>query len=254
MSLGKEDSMDISVVMCRVRESGNVGSACRAMKTMGIARLLLANCPEYEEEKVRMMAVHARDVYENARRFATLEDALAEFPLSAGFTRRMGEKRKESSAALRDFVGRVSMLAPAPLALVFGNEKDGLSDSELDLCSLAVHIPSSEACPSLNIAQAVQVACYEFFITASLATPILRASDKPRALTAPRLLIDENVSEIAGALLGLGFFRKSDDSHLRRFLREFCERASASPAEVDYLKRIFLKTAALALKHPSDRT
>ena len=63
------EGSNISVVLCRVRESGNVGSICRAMKTMGIEKLLLADCPAYEEEKVHMMAVHAYDLYENAVRY-----------------------------------------------------------------------------------------------------------------------------------------------------------------------------------------
>jgi tRNA/rRNA methyltransferase len=87
-----------AVVLCRAEESGNVGSACRAMKTMGVSRLVLAGCPDYDEDRVRMMAVHAFDVYERAERFPDLASALAGFSLSSGFTRRRGEKRKAFSA------------------------------------------------------------------------------------------------------------------------------------------------------------
>jgi len=258
MKGGREDGMDrsegslsnISIILCRVRESGNVGSVCRAMKTMGVERLILADCPIFDEEKVRMMAVHAGDVFEKAARFPTLESSLAGFPLSAGFTRRKGEKRKASSAPLRDFAAKTGGSPPAPLALVFGSEKDGLTDEELGLCSMAVHIPSSEAFPSLNIAQAVQVACYEFF-AAEQASARVRPDARGPAVRAE---VDAGVQDIVAALSELGFFRQSGDAYLRRFLRDLCERSGASDAEVGYLRKTFLKTIALARKHPWGRT
>lgn len=248
MNRNEGRNSDISIVLCRVKESGNVGSVCRAMKTMGIERLLLADCPEFDEEKSRMMAVHAWDVYKKAARFATLDAALTGFSLSAGFTRRRGEKRKEHSLPLRDFAASVGRRPAAPLALVFGNERDGLSDSELDRCTLAVHIPSSKSCPSLNIAQAVQVACYEFFNAASAMAPACPATGGP----ASREAVDTGVQTIAVALSEVGFFRLSDDSRVRCFLRDLCERSGASKTEIDYLRRLFLKTIALARKNPSD--
>lgn len=235
---------NISVVLCRVRESGNVGSICRAMKTMGFQNLILADCPEYQEEKVRMMAVHAYDLFEKAKRISTLEEALGEFSLSAGFSRRRGERRKNASVSLRDFAENAAARSATPLAIVFGNESDGLSDKELALCSLSVHIPSSEACPSLNVAQAVQVACYE------LSSMAMRRPSGARKTSdgafAPRLAIEAEISTIADALAKAGFFRKSDDTYMKRFLRDLCERAGASPSEIAYMRKLFLKLAALA--------
>jgi len=243
--------MDLSIVLSRVTGSDNVGSICRAMKAMGVEKLLLAGCPKYDEERVRMMAVHAYDIFEKARRFATLETALGEFSLVAGFSRRGGEKRKEGAEPLRDFVQSANSRHPSALALVFGNEKDGLSDAELNLCSLAVRIPTSESCPSLNVAQAVQIACWEFFASSAAEKSSAR---KPPAVPATRLVVDSDIALIVEALSKRGFFRKSDDSYARHFLRDLCERAGASAKEVDYLRRLFLKADALASRHPSDPT
>lgn len=259
---------DIHIVLCRVRESGNVGSICRAMKTMGIAKLRLAECPEYEVDKVRMMAVHAFDLFEGSRRFATLQEALADISLSAGFTRRVGERRKESSIRLKDFVAGLRSRPPSPVALVFGNEKDGLTDMELGLCSLAVHIPSAESCPSLNVAQAVQVACYEFFRSADTGQSMeagkpveadkSAVSDKSQrgkaATPALRENVDSAVATIADTLAKAGFFKMSGDIYARRFLRDLCERAGASAAEVAYLEKLFIKAFALSSRSPPDRT
>ena len=238
--------VDISIVLCGVRESGNVGSVCRAMKTMGFHKLVLAGCPPYEDDKVRLLAVHAYDVYENALRCATLEEALSASSLSAGFTRRKGEKRKGSSLPLRDFVRKETGRNGGHLCLVFGNEKSGLSDEELSCCSLAVHIPTSEDFPSLNVAQAVQIACFEFF---SAGSP---GEGAPGPAPAGREAIDGEVSRILEGLLKAGFFRKSDDSHVRNFLRDLCERAALGKSEVDYLGMLFRKATALA-SFPSQR-
>ena len=140
-----------AVILCRAEEGGNVGSACRAMKTMGVSRLVLAGCPDYDEGRVRMMAVHAFDVYESAERFPDLASALAGFSLSGGFTRRRGEKRKAFSHSVEGFAAFALGRQGGDAALVFGNERTGLTELELGLCSLAVHIPSSEEFPSLNL-------------------------------------------------------------------------------------------------------
>lgn len=240
----------LAVLLCGVRESGNLGSICRAMKTMGFGELLLADCPAYDERIVATMAVHAFDIYEKAVRFTSLEEALAAFPLSAGFTRRRGERRKGNTVALRDFAasihGRRKSQEGKKLALVFGNEKHGLSDRELAACTLAVHIPSSPDFPSLNVAQAVQVACYEIFAT------LLEDPHTPynEALAAPasRTFIDSEVMAIAEPLRELGLFRKSGDSHVTQFLRDLCERSGAREEEVRYLRKLFVKSLAMARK------
>lgn len=241
----------LAVLLCGARESGNVGSICRAMKTMGFRELLFADCPAYDERIVATMAVHAFDIYEKAVRFTSLEEALAAFPLSAGFTRRRGERRKGNTVALRDFAtsirGRLMSHKGKKLALVFGNEKHGLSDRELAACTLAVHIPSSPEFPSLNVAHAVQVACYEFFTT--LHEDPHMPLDAANAAPASRALIDSEVMAIAEPLRELGLFRKSGDSHVTQFLRDLCERSGAREEEVRYLRTLFVKSLAMAENH-----
>ncbi len=237
-------SSDIAIVLCRVGEAGNVGSVCRAMKTMGFTRLILADCPEFDEGKVRMMSVHAYDVYENAEKAASLGEALSTSVLSAGFTRRKGERRKERSYSVRDFAALCASRPYGIISLVFGNEKDGLTDLELAACTYAVHIPTSEAFPSLNVSQAVQIACHEFFSLSDSNAQTLKTEQIPFA-PATRASIESEVDAIAETLAKAGFFQKSNDAHVRHFLRDICERASLSPAEIGFLKKLFSKAAAL---------
>jgi TrmH family RNA methyltransferase len=229
---------NFAVVLCRAEEGGNVGSACRAMKTMGISKLILASCPEYDEDRVRMMAVHAFDVYEKAERFPDLASALAGFTLSGGFTRRRGEKRKAFSHSVEGFAAFALNRPAGDAALVFGNERTGLTEGELGLCSLAAHIPSSEAFPSLNLAQAVQIACYE------LRRQSLGERDGgPEPV--PRTVAEESVSRIAGHLREIGFFKVSRDRDLSAFLRDTIERAAYTPTELRYFESIFRKASGM---------
>lgn len=227
------------VVLCRAEEAGNVGSACRAMKTMGLSRLVLAACPEHDGDRVRTMAVHAADLYETALRLPSLAEALAPASLSAGFTRRRGEKRKSFSIDAESFARDAWRRPGGEVALVFGNEKSGLSAQELGLCSLAVHIPTSEAFPSLNLAQAVQIACYE----------LRRAALGERTgsyVPVARAEVEASVARACEKLKALGFFRLNQGEELRDLLRDTAERAALSPSELRYLEAFIHKMAGLS--------
>jgi len=229
------------VVLCRAEEAGNVGSACRAMKTMGLTRLVLAGCPDFDDSRVRMMAVHAADLYDGALRVPDLAAALAPSALSAGFTRRRGERRKSFSVDAEAFTREAWKRPGGDVALVFGNERTGLTEDELAACSLAVHIPTSEIFPSLNLAQAVQIACYE----------VRRAALGGRTGSyepVRREEIDASVSRIAERLAALGFFRLNQGRELRELLRDTAERAALSPSELRYLEAFVHKMGSLATK------
>ena len=107
------------------------------------------------------MACGARDVLESARVHATLEEALAKKSLVVGTTRRRGSRRglilPLSEAALQI----VRTAGKNRVAVLFGNEHNGLSNSEIAACGLLVTIPSHPGCASLNLAQSVMLTAYE---------------------------------------------------------------------------------------------
>ncbi len=208
------------------------------MKTMGLAGLALAACPGYDDAAVRTMAVHAADVYESAVRYSDLASSLSECTLSAGFTRRRGARRKSFSLSVADFAARIRDRS-GRIALVFGNERSGLSGPELSLCSFAVHIPASEAFPSLNLAQAVQIACYE------LRRNALGSKDGSASPVSREQAID-TIARIGAVLGGRGFFRISDGRPLLEFLRDIVERSGMTVSELAYFEALFRKTAALS--------
>jgi tRNA/rRNA methyltransferase len=224
------------------------------MKAMGIESLQLADCPSYDEEKLSALAVHARDVYDRAKRFDTLKEALAASSLSVGFTRRTGEKRKTSIRSLGEFAASLGNEASVPLALVFGNERTGLSDEELCECSLSVYIPTSEACPSLNVSQAVQIVCYECArtISASIRHEGTNLVENIPAFPTKSCIEDE-VEKILLLLHRKGFFRKSGDEYARQFIRDLLQRARIQKTELDWFGAFIRKIAAVS-DNPSPRT
>lgn len=154
------------IVLCQTSHPGNIGSAARAMKTMGLARLYLVRPQKFPHPDATALASGASDLLDNAVVCDTLSEALAGTVLSIGMTARRRDLSHEM-LGLREAAGRAIDIALAgEVAWVFGTEMFGLSNEELDLCGLAAHIPTNPGYSSLNLAQAVQVAAYELAMTA----------------------------------------------------------------------------------------
>lgn len=241
---------DLIIILCRPSEPGNVGAVCRVMKNMGLSRLRLVEAAPLEEGPVRARAVHAADLWEAARRFDSLEAAIADCALVIGTTRRRGRRRKaltmtpaEAAAYLRD--------RPGPAALVFGNERTGLEDGELRRCNLASHIPVDGAFPSLNLSHAVQVYCYELYRTLGPARGVKgqwEPLDQEGAAALAR--------SVTGSLEALGFYRHPGREDQELFFRDIFSRAALNAGEAAYLERIFAKAARLGThrKNPAGGT
>src|SRR5690606_9261428 len=131
----------IRIVLVGTQHPGNIGSAARALKTMGLDRLVLVAPQRFPHADAVAMAAGAEDVLEAALRVQTLAEAVADCRLVLGCTARSRrvplEELSPRAAAAR---ARESALAGAEVALVFGRERTGLENDELQLCHAAVHI------------------------------------------------------------------------------------------------------------------
>ncbi|MQP76278.1 TrmJ/YjtD family RNA methyltransferase [Stenotrophomonas sp. MYb238] len=155
-------SARIRFVLVGTQHPGNIGAAARAMKTMGLARLVLVAPEQPLDETAYRRSAGAEDVLGDAPVFATLAEAVADCRLVLGCTAR--SRRVQLEELLPETAGQraVSRAAePAEVAFVFGRERTGLTNDELQLCHVAVHIPSDPEFSSLNLAAAVQVLAYE---------------------------------------------------------------------------------------------
>ena len=252
---------EVHVVLCRPSESRNIGAACRAMKNCGYARLSIVGAQQYSREDAARLAVGATDVLESAEWADSLESVIGSSALAVGVTRRLGQKRKEVAwtpwrlaAHLGEVYGGPAAHgdAPAPrptVSVVFGNERSGLSDEEIACCNLAVMIPTSPDCPSLNLSHAVQVICYE------LSTSAYRAAAAPAADRPPeserrdpvlaRAALDRTVAGIVASLHRAGYVTQDGPRGLPRFLTDILARASLSTAEARRIEALFAKLAGM---------
>ena len=153
---------NIRIVLCRPSHPGNIGAAARAMKTMGITDLRLVAPERFPHKEAQWMATHAVDVLESSKTHDTLAAAIHDCTASFALTARPREwspqvlEVRAAAAKATEFTENV--------ALVFGSEDAGLTNEELFACQYLVHIPANPEFSSLNLAQAVQVVCYELFI------------------------------------------------------------------------------------------
>ncbi|TVR70055.1 MAG: tRNA/rRNA methyltransferase [Spirochaetaceae bacterium] len=154
---------DISIVLVEPARGGNVGAAARAMKTMGFTDLRIVGTgpDQWNIGEARAFAHGSSDVLDGAGLHGSLEEALEDRDLVVGTTARRRGKRDDyyEPPQLREMLG--AGLRGERIALVFGREESGLSNEELDLCHITTAIPMRAAYPSLNLAQAVMVYCYE---------------------------------------------------------------------------------------------
>ena len=162
--------------------------------------------------------------------------------MAAGTTRRRGKKRKGKLLLPEEFTDLADK-TDGKIAVVFGNERTGLTDEEMLECTLGVTIPSSEEFASLNLSHAVQIIAYHLF----------RATNKTFTGYTPVPLerIDETVSSITNNLQKIGFFSRTGKPEMTQFWRNVLSRAALSESEAQYIEMIFDKAAGLSEKHQS---
>ena len=223
----------IQIVLVEPQDGANIGSVCRAMKTMGLKHLVIVGTREYAENRVRTLALHASDVWENRTTYPTLDEALRASTYSVAATRRRGKFRKSTFLSPTQLVEKVKD-TEGIISIVFGRESDGLTDGEVAACAQVVTIPTSEEFPSLNLAQAVQIIAFTLF-EANLSHPTgLTPITQGRAQKASDTSVD--------ALSSIGYFKlEQEELWTRRFLRDVFTRASLSEGEVQKMEKLFTK-------------
>ncbi|MBL1175674.1 RNA methyltransferase [Pantanalinema sp. GBBB05] len=157
---------NLRIVLVEPAGALNVGSIARIMKNMGLSHLVLVNpqCDPIGAE-ARQMAVHAPEILETATIVATLPEALIGCQraiATTGLQRPLTTPLEPPRTALPWLLG--DQIQPDSAALIFGREDRGLTNEELNYAHRLIYIPSSPIYPSLNLAQAVAICCYELFL------------------------------------------------------------------------------------------
>lgn len=233
-------SADIRFVLFEPTHPGNIGSVARAIKTMGFQQLYLVNPPpEHICTDSRAMASGAQDVLHGAKVVTSLPEALEGCGLVLGASarhRRMGCPEMDPRECARQ---AMEQAASKPVALVFGPERSGLANEELDLCSAIVYIPANPDYSSLNLSQAVQIIAYELRQQQILERE-LPPRESPLAGPASMELFYEHFERV---LLASGFLNPQNPRHLMRRLRRLFNRAQVDENELNILRGILSAVA-----------
>ena len=245
---------NVRIVLVNTSDCRNIGSAARAMKTMGLSELILVDPIEMPNGQAQALAAGATDVLANAKVVPTLEDAIADCGLVVGTSARSrtlpwpmldprgcGEKLIEEA---NNF----------PVALVFGRESSGLTNDELQLCHFHVQIPANPEYSSLNLAMAVMTLSYE------VRTSFLAAEEKSYEKSAiDQTDVDEEEYPVVeeterlyehfeNALKATGFIVPSHPGLVMTKLRRLLNRARPDNKEVKMLRGMLASVERAAKK------
>ncbi len=234
---------NIRVVLVRTFHSGNIGSTARAMKTMGLTDLCLVSPKDFDNDSLEgkqealKMAMSADDVVNSARVVDSLYDAVKDCTIVVASTARsrgydLPELSPEECATkLNQGANNTNN---GKVALVFGPERMGLSNEDLQLAKYRVTIPTSPDYSSLNLASAVQTLAYEIF---KQTDHVKELGDTRKLPTAESL--EQLYTHMEDTLSDTGFIIKNHPGEIMQKLRNVFTRAELDESEVNILRGVF---------------
>ncbi len=236
----------LRIVLVGTQHPGNIGSSARALKTMGLRRLALVAPERYPHAEAEAMAAGADDVLADAIIYPSLAEAVADCRLVLGCTARDRRVALEQLAP-RAAAARACDTASSGVetALVFGRERTGLTNEELQLCHAAVHIPADPAYSSLNLAAAVQVLSYELRLALLERAGAGADVDDARAL-ASHAELEGFFAQLAQTLDDIDFHKGRAPESAMRKLRRLYLRAGLDAKEVRLLRGILADAQRMA--------
>lgn len=245
--LARMNLAQITVVLHRPSSAENIGAVARAMKNFGLARLSIVAPPSWtglprgggegsaREEvlsRARKTARHASDLLAAAEIHPDARSALAHATWSCGTSSR--ELGGRPLLSPRELARAVAERSPGgPIAIVFGEERRGLSDRELELCQAVCRIPTRAAYDSMNLAQAVAVVSYELSLAAGSAPrPGVAA---PAAESARHATVEALWDGLKVVLAEAGYLNPQNPEHILADWRRLLARAEPTQREVELL-------------------
>ena len=222
----------IRIVLVEPQHPGNIGAAARAMKTMGLRDLALVRPEKFPHKDASDMAVGAADVLEQAQVFANLQTAIADCAYVVGSSARL-RSLPHNTTTPRELAPRLARDIAGRIALLFGPERVGLSNDDLEACHELVSVPADPEFRVLNLAAAVQILCYE-----------LRLAAAPELPNAPeRQPVDANEMELffqhlERVLVEIRFLNPDHPRQLMRRLKRMYARAAPDQNEMNILRGI----------------
>jgi tRNA/rRNA methyltransferase/tRNA (cytidine32/uridine32-2'-O)-methyltransferase len=232
-------SLDVRFVLCDTSHPGNIGAVARAMKCMGLADLALVAPKDFPHPEATARAAGAEDLLARARVHATLDEALADRTLVVATSARR-RTIPVPELAPRALAERLAGEAGTTrCAVLFGAERTGLTNPQLDRASHLCVIPGDPAYASLNLAAAAQIVAYELRVAALAgAAPPRAAAAEDDAPPADAAEVEAYYRRLEQVLARSGFLDEDNPRHLMRRLRRLYGRAGLDQNEVRILHGI----------------
>lgn len=236
----------VMVVLVEPTHPGNIGSVARAMKTMGLSRLVLVNPKKYPHYEATKLAAGAESVLLDAQVVATVDEALSQCSMVIGTSVRDREVTWPTFTP-RETAKRVHSHMEMPerqVAILFGRESSGLTNAEMDLCQSQIRIPANDEYNSLNLASAVQIIAYELrmqFIECSRpidSGSINDSSKNDRQVAATKQQRDGHIEHLQKTLEALDFIKAKPPTVLMRKLTRLYSKAMLTVEEIQILRGI----------------
>ncbi len=222
-------------MLARVSHPGNIGAAARAMKTMGLERLCLVAPERYPAAEATVMAAGADDVLARAKVYADVRSAVADCGLVIGTTAR-ARHLPWRMLEPREAAAEIAQAAMhSEVAVLFGAERSGLTNEELELCQLLLTIPVGSSYGSLNIAMAVQVVAYEILLATRQSSQEAVGGGIALASANEMERFYEHLEQV---LEEIGFRDRTGEGHLMARLQRFFNRAVPDQNEINILRGI----------------
>jgi tRNA/rRNA methyltransferase len=224
---------NVIIVLVQPGSPGNLGSTARAMKNMGFRRLRLVDPPAWRDEasyreEAERMAWNALDVLEAAETWGSLDEAIRDVDLVIGTSARQARYRDPS--LLPEAAAEISHQTESNrVAILFGSEKHGLTIEQLSRCQRLITIPASSDYPTLNLAQAVLIVCYQLSISGQRPTP-------PGTRWAPQEELSACFDHARRVLLEIGFLNPQNPEHTLEILRKIFGRSGLTMGELKTLR------------------
>jgi len=228
---------NIRIVLVETSHTGNMGSVARAMKTMGLTNLYLVNPLVRPDSQAISLAAGASDVIGDAKIVDSLDEAIAGCSLVVGTSARSRSLPWPMLDARECGVKSVEEGQQAPVALVFGRERVGLTNEELQKCHYHVAIQANPEYSSLNLAMAVQIIAYEvrmaWLQSQEQASPAVKYEESPYPLVDDLERFYQHMEQM---MLNSGFIREANPGQVMSKLRRLYTRARPERDELNILR------------------
>ncbi len=225
----------VRIVLVETTHPGNIGATARAMKNMGLSDLRLLRPRHFPDGDARARASGATDVLEAARVHDELDEAIGDCGLVIGASARLRSLAWPMTTPREAAATIVSQSPSTSVAVLFGREKSGLTNEEMQRCRLLMHIPANPVYTSLNLAMAVQVLAYELWIAAGGESHGGQEAEFPLATNAEVERFYRHLEEV---LLQTGFLDPNNPRQLISRLRRLFGRIDLDQNEVNILRGI----------------